>query len=160
MFGAVYEVGTSPGGAWSTYTAGTLVGWLRMGPGYTTLAWTNLIPKKGWVAYNDTDGLIYYKSTNDGWERVGGGTAGSSSYRGDWAAGTYSATDYVKYNSNFYIALNDIPATNTFNPDQAADWLLLTAPATGGRDFQGTWSPKVYGRGRVCLLYTSPSPRD
>lgn len=69
--GEVHVVGASPTGAWSTYAENSCAAWIRTTADYTTLAWRNIEPQIGWLGYNITRGVIYFRSYTLGWLPAG-----------------------------------------------------------------------------------------
>ena len=163
--GAIYAVGSTPSGAWSTYAVYSLAAWLRQATGYTTLAWTNLTPKNGWIGYNDTAGVIYYKSANDGWTNVGtassgGGGTGRSTYRGDWVAAVYQKGDITSSaGGSFYVATRAHTISDTTAPYAGGTgWTQFTGIAPTGdhrAHYRGSWAVGDYRVGDVVQSLTN-----
>ena len=163
--GAIYAVGSTPSGAWSTYAVYSLAAWLRQATSYTTLAWTNLTPKNGWIGYNDTAGVIYYKSANDGWTNVGtassgGGGTGRSTYRGDWVAAVYQKGDITSSAGGFfYVATRAHTISDTTAPYAGGTgWTQFTGIAPTGdhrAHYRGSWAAGDYRVGDVVQGITN-----
>ena len=74
--------------------------------------------------------------------------AGGSSFRGTWAAATYSIGDVVAYNNAFYIARADKLSSDTDNPDVDSDWLRTDDTTV----YRGNWgSGNSYRVGDIVL---------